>query len=786
MENQRLRQMLGMKTFSESGAPLSPPISNSGSPMSQIVDSPQLTILEPTATVKTESDHKVIFIQRGLTPHSKFALCIFMVAIVSLNSVGSLILNNDHPNMKMADGNYNVESARRVILSTIDDVSELCLIDRLFYLFIYLFIVYLQPYTVFFNWKNLAVSILNFLIVMACLIKLLVYGEPIVDRTHCKSNDMDKLIQTTESHFKNGDLTLASLGYVRQLQQYGIYLPPATSITWIECLTYTTWQLIRWFILRLPFGLWLSHKVGGLFCSKETRTQAMNTYKEIGWILHRLNQIDLMELQKLSTLEMGKRRKIYGMMVALYAMNMCETAEPLMYTKEMVEVYLTVALRLKSFKRFHLLSSYYLRKAKFFHLLGTTQNRKFDWVFSEHGYKYVTKLKTNYAGDGERVSQFDVILANHLNCEPIAQVQQRYCKYLIIKSLENLLGFRRNTDTCPISNKQTDDRTPLVEQTQMTKVLSLTKCLDEAIQCETNNENDPTDSETGFATIAWIARIITIASYWMLNDLARCEPLYVTVDEFPQRLHGIKSKEKALLKSLYVIFVAKREFIHRSRSATLTTEKMRLILNRCNIASYLLQNYLTYNRSQNIQPSILIQLIQILTCDWLLDIRTECWELGLNAANTSNECDDEGISEPSPRFTQLELYQLDLTNLYLIFGTKPMGQSRINLYEAVYRLMANALPLETHRLLERNIMTTRQTKSNLICVVGNKSHSDDRYVCGERERARSMMLVCKYLQSQVGIERAGLLTQAATIFKQIGDTIKTNECHHLLNCDNGE
>lgn len=627
----------------------------------------------------------------------------------------------------------------------------------------------------FFNWKNLAVSAVNCLIVLACLIKLLVYGEPIVDRTQCKSTDMEKLAQTTESHFKNGDLAAATLGYVRQLQQYGIYLPPATSITWLECLTYTTWQTIRMFIFRLPFGLWLSHKVGGLFCSKDTRTQAMSTYKEIGWILHRLNQIDLMELQKMSTAAITKRRQIYGMMVTAYAVNMCETAEPLMYTKEMVEVYLTVALRLKSMTHFRLLSSYYLRKAKFFHLLGTTQNRKFDWVFSEHGYKFVSKLKTNY-GDYERDNQFDVIAANYLNYEPISQIQQRYCKYLIIKSLENLLGFRRNTHSNPVP-KQIDDRTPLVEQTQMMKVLQLTKHLEETIQSDG-------DSDSSFATMNWIARIITVASNWMLNDLEKCDPLYATIDEFPQRLRGTKSKEKALLKSLYVVFLAKREFIHRTRVGTMTTEKMRIILNRCNIASYLLQNYLTYNRSQNIQPSTLIRLIQILTCDWLLEMRTECWELMQNAAVA--ECDDEGISEPSPCISQLELYQLDLTNLYLIFGTKQMGQSRINLYEAVYRLMANALPLETHRLLDRNIMTMRQTKPNLICVVGNKSNSDDLYVCGERERARSMMMVCKYLQAQVGIERAGLLTQAATIFKQIGETAKTNECHHLLNIGIGE
>lgn len=129
-ENQRLRQMLGMKSFGETaGSPLSPPTSNSSSPMPhQICDvslSPpqQMPIHEQqTPSVKTEPDHKVVFIQRGLTPHSKFALCIFMVGVVCLNSFGSIILT-ERPNMNMVDGNYNVETARRAILSTIDDVS---------------------------------------------------------------------------------------------------------------------------------------------------------------------------------------------------------------------------------------------------------------------------------------------------------------------------------------------------------------------------------------------------------------------------------------------------------------------------------------------------------------------------------------------------------------------------------------------------------------------------------------------------------------------------------------
>lgn len=137
MENQRLRQMLGAKAFSEAGSPLSPPISNSSSPMPQIVEPMQMTISDSNTTPKTETDHKVVFVQRGLSPHSKFALCIFMFAVVSLNSFGSLILN-DRPNMDLADGNYNMETARRAILSTmIDDVSKVHAEFKLVYISVF-------------------------------------------------------------------------------------------------------------------------------------------------------------------------------------------------------------------------------------------------------------------------------------------------------------------------------------------------------------------------------------------------------------------------------------------------------------------------------------------------------------------------------------------------------------------------------------------------------------------------------------------------------------------------
>lgn len=605
---------------------------------------------------------------------------------------------------------------------------------------------------------------------MAVIVKLLVYGEPIVDRQKSASSKAEKLKQSTEMSFKAGDLSAASIGYLRQLQWYGICLPSSSaSITWFECITYTTWQVLRMIIYRLPFGLWLSHKVGGLFCSNDVRAQALIAYKDIGWILHRLNQIDLMKQKTEEATTDGKKRsQIYGLMVTVYAVNMCETAEPIMFTKEFTELYLAAALRMKALNRARL-ANYYLRKAKFYHLLGTTQSQRFEWIFSEHGYKFFTKKETVFEDDGERDNQIS-LTRNSENFEPIAQLQREYCKYILTKSLENLLGFRRNSRLAVNTDERNQQQT---QQTQVTLKLA-NHLIDIVVE----------DDENACNSILWLARMIICATYWILDDLEKCEPIYGKIDEFSsQHLCGTKTKEKTLLKSLYVIFTAKREYVHRTRGKSMTREKFQLILNRCNIASCLLQNHLTYNRTQNVNTTSLIRLIQILTCDWLLELRTDSWELSQSMSDISSENlnDDEGISEPySPTARQLQLYQLDLNNLYLIFDTKQMGISRVNLYEAIYRMMAGALPLETYRLLERNIMPLRHSKSNLICVGGSKGNADDEYICGERQRAQSMMLACKYLQAQVGIERAGLLTQAATIFKQIGDITKTNECYQLL------
>lgn len=106
-ENRRLKEMLQSASMGTNTPLPSPPISFSGSPMPD----------SPVSSESSDSDHKIVFLQRGISPHSKFALCIFMFAVVALNNFG--IFLNDQPSADF--GAAGGAPSRRTILSTILD-----------------------------------------------------------------------------------------------------------------------------------------------------------------------------------------------------------------------------------------------------------------------------------------------------------------------------------------------------------------------------------------------------------------------------------------------------------------------------------------------------------------------------------------------------------------------------------------------------------------------------------------------------------------------------------------
>lgn len=112
LENRRLKEMLQSQPMIQgTNTPLpSPPISFSGSPMPD----------SPVSSESNDGDQKIVFLQRGIAPHSKFALCMFMFAVVALNNFG--IFLNDQPNIDF-DSSGSISSRRTILSSIMDEVE---------------------------------------------------------------------------------------------------------------------------------------------------------------------------------------------------------------------------------------------------------------------------------------------------------------------------------------------------------------------------------------------------------------------------------------------------------------------------------------------------------------------------------------------------------------------------------------------------------------------------------------------------------------------------------------
>lgn len=130
----------------ESNPSLSPAHSDSSMPSSPFEDS----------TMKDDSDEgsDIISSVRGMTSHSRLTLCMFMFAVFLINPLGNMLkIGSNEKSSYTIDG-----SGRRTILGTDDDYS-----------------VSIQNISsMFLIWA------FNVVLLIGCLVKMLVYGDPVV------------------------------------------------------------------------------------------------------------------------------------------------------------------------------------------------------------------------------------------------------------------------------------------------------------------------------------------------------------------------------------------------------------------------------------------------------------------------------------------------------------------------------------------------------------------------------------------------------------------------------
>lgn len=198
----------------------------------------------------------------------------------------------------------------------------------------------------------------NLSIFICGLIKLLVYGDPIMSFDTLTSEALANQKKRAEAEFSAGNSLAAYTEYTKCLQIFGLSLPTSR----LDCWFVTIWQFVRMCLHRVWIGRWLSRKAGGLYCSQPIRQRALLSAKELAIIMHRLNQLHLT----------SKITDGHGFMMSLFAINMAEAAADVMPADDMVDIYLTATLRVKrNYPKFMQFFSRYLVQNKLYFLYNT-------------------------------------------------------------------------------------------------------------------------------------------------------------------------------------------------------------------------------------------------------------------------------------------------------------------------------------------------------------------------------------------------------------------------------
>lgn len=341
---------------------------------------------------------------------------------------------------------------------------------------------------------------------------------------------------------------------------------------------------------RAWIGRWLARKAGGLFCAPEVRTQALRSTRELALIMHRLNQLHLS----------AGVRNAHGFMMSLAAINMAEASGSAMPSEQLVEIYLTAALRAqRHYPKFaQFFARYYLRKARqVADSLGSARlPEELGWAFTAYGYNFLsTQAYTGCAsfarqlrtatpatsssvavssatepdGSGDSAKspadnggEPSLFIGGTQSLAPLDAVRTAYREHLLEKALQSLCGTGTATST---SKRAKARRAASLKQQQQQQLLKQKKAVPagdgkdssgSADESSSSNSSLPTHrtssqladvlvytqllAGTGRDELArWWSALFAIAALWRLGEDAEAERLYAEVEQrMPEQLRN--------------------------------------------------------------------------------------------------------------------------------------------------------------------------------------------------------------------------------------------------------
>ncbi|XP_018789489.1 PREDICTED: sterol regulatory element-binding protein 2 [Bactrocera latifrons] len=643
--------------------------------------------------------------------HSRLTLCIFMLAFITINPF-KIFLYRPTDTMSTL-GNYGSidDTHHRRILNFNDDNTNNDFIWKIF-------------------WGPLFLWFVNLMVMLVCFVKLIGFVNPLGNTTAVEFKTRK---ECGDKLFEKGYMEDAYLEYISCLKSLGVTLPTST----FDFIILTTWQFIRIFIGHLKINCKYTKSVSRLRNDEDSHSNT-RTARNLAIFFNRLNQLHL-------TTENNPK---HSLTLSLYALDMAQLSQDTLTNEELVDIYLITTLMVKQNypRSLKLFVRYCIKKGKQEWFKSAGKSSQYKWIFTPFGTQFLIDHEFDLNNNLQSNNMF-IQLSNSAN--PLTYLLKNYQEYLLHQAIQCLVGSIQISDKKRTNLKAYD----IGDNTVASNALTFVSLLRDSISADCSNEK-----------IEWWVNILEVSVYWLLGEDEKAEKSYQRARLLPKELETSNDK---LPQALHLALEAK--FLSLQYSGGFYKRGSQSIIDICNRSSNCLQESLTFNKITSVKKIKL--LFQLLTCDWVLETRTQLWETEYMNA-------DQILCKQVPS-DYLEKFQKDLNSMRYVIEDLHIGHQRIYLYEAVCRLMAGVAPGPTQQLLDRSLRN-RTLRSSVIC--GGKDKSNN-CVGFQRERATALYIACKYLPNALICspgERVGMLAEAAKTLEKLGDKRKLNDCYKLI------
>ncbi|XP_054723748.1 sterol regulatory element-binding protein 1-like [Uloborus diversus] len=674
-------------------------------------DSPQFTGCTdsnvPYSITLDKDDSNDSFASRGMLDHNRVMLCMFMFTFLAFNPF-SYFLKVSLPSSTSVDSST---FTGRVILS--------------------------ENYNSEGHWtRNLIFSattwILNLVLIALCLLKLFVYGEPVLKKDSNNYTIFWRHRKQADLSFQEEDYPSSVLHLKLCLTALGRSMPCNT----IELVIGIIWQFVRQF----------NHFTGiqraiNAFLVPKGHSLLMESSRDGALVYQKLQQLHL-----LGFLSESKLERIY---LSLNALNLGQDAKSLIPIEEMAEVYIISAMSFISCfpRKLYFVTWYLLKKARKVYIANNAMvPPTLRWLFDPMGQTFFRNGEWTYLSENTVFSS----IPNTMN--PLCFASRGFREFLLEKivlsvispsmELDENIEFKRNYSTgLIISNciQLLKDSCYATERSHFSSTLS-------------NSINLRQEDRVTF----WWASVLGVALAWLLGEEEKAEKLYQDVENFPK---DFLNSQHPLPSAVLTSFRARRSCMNQISMPSAT-------LRLCDKAGSLIKDSMNYSLHQ--MPPPLVQAFQILSLDWCLSTRKCIWENSKAGEPSASEV--FGVSEG---------YREDLRCLRRLLHYVPEISSKVHLYEITQRLMAGANPIRTQQMVDRSIRR-RNKSSSIICT---KGANGEGHHSSERDQADALMLACKHLPDSVisnPREKECMLAEAASILQKLSDKSKLEKCHKMM------